>query len=518
MVGDEGQFGGIQAIIDAIPYAVLLLDEVHRILGANRAVYHSLGKEVGEGVVGGFCPRVMHKMDVPCQNCFIDEVVKSGQFVVREIYDETNRRWISCGIFPTELRSPQGKLIYLHTLRDITERRKAQEERDRLKEEIMRTQRLDGIGRLAGGIAHDFNNLLTLILNYSTFVADALDEDDPIREDVERIRRAGKRAAALTRQLLAFSSKEGTDLRVIKLNELVSELQKLLQRTLTEDIDLITELEPGLWHVKADPSQMEQVLLNLALNARDAMPRGGRLIVQTRNLTIDEEQAKNRAQLPPGRYVQLRVIDTGSGMTTQVADRIFEPFFTTKAEGRGTGLGLSTVYGIVNQAGGKIDVDSELDRGTTFSVYLPATDEEFAAEIEEKPRADILGRGETILVVDDDEFVRSLVVRMLKNARYRVLEASNGTGALLAFQHSEGRVSLLVTDVVLEGMSGKELADLLGLLQPRTKILFISGYPDDKILQLGVRMREVAFLHKPFGERELLGKVREVLDNRQLAP
>jgi signal transduction histidine kinase/ActR/RegA family two-component response regulator len=420
---------------------------------------------------------------------------------------------VRLSLYRTALTSPTNGLeLYLHIIRDITEEKHAAEDRAALEQRLLRAQKLDAIGRLAGGVAHDFNNLLTLILNYANFLARRLPENSPERDDAGRIVRAGQRAAALTRQLLAFSRREIASPRVIELNAVIGEVTKLLRRSLGEAIDLEAALEPSLWRVFVDPSHVEQLLLNLALNARDAMPRGGRLTVRTANTLVDDAAAR-RIGLSPGRYVELAVGDTGCGMSPEVLSHIFEPFFTTKERGKGTGLGLSTVYGIVTSAGGTVAVESALQQGTLFRVYLPATDEQPAVEIPEPSRT-APSQGETVLVVDDDEAIRALVVRILGDAGYSVLSAGDiGTALRCAQQHAD-QMRLLLTDVVLQqGTSGKDLATLLSNVLPHAPVLYMSGYPDDDLVQRGVIGAGLSFIAKPFSEGALLEKVREVLNS-----
>jgi two-component system cell cycle sensor histidine kinase/response regulator CckA len=492
---EENKAQVIQGIIDSLPFYVLLIDTDHRIVAANREFLQVFGLERAE-ILGGFCPKVVHDLEGPYPGCPLEEAVRTGQDVVEtEMFDAASERWLRSSVFRTELKH-DGQPVFLHTIRDITAQKQDEEERRKLEEQLLLAQKLDSVGRLAGGIAHDFNNLLTLILNYAGFTAAELEEDHPLRENVERIRRAGKRAAALTRQLLAFSRQEVVKPRVVDVNEVVTDIDRLLRRTIGENIDLKVSLDRGGARTKIDPGQLEQVLVNLVVNARDAMPAGGRLTVSTR-LVVDGEAA--------GPQVQLVVSDTGVGMTEEVRAHLFEPFFTTKERGKGTGLGLATVYGIVTRTGGRVQVDTQPGRGTTFTITLPATDEPLEEEGTPDP-ADLRGRGETILVVDDDGGVLTLVERILTGAGYRVLQARDGSAALLRAQQHAGEIDLLLTDVVLRGMSGKDLAGLLGQLRPGTRVLLMSGYPDADVAT------GAGFLAKPFTEEALLLSVREALD------
>jgi len=392
--------------------------------------------------------------------------------------------------------------------RDVTERRE-------LEEQLRQAQKMEAVGRLAGGVAHDFNNLLTVINGYSDIAIGRLSAEDPLRLNVEEVRKAGERAAGLTRQLLAFSRKQVLQPKVIDLNEIVSEMEKMLRRLIGEDIVLRAELRPGLGSVKADPGQVEQVLMNLAVNARDAMPCGGRLTIGTENVYLDEGYAAHHVSVAPGRYVMLAVSDTGVGMDEETLARIFEPFFTTKEKGKGTGLGLSTVYGIVKQSGGHIWVYSEAGRGTTFKIYLPRVD---AGAREHRPAAESaegLTGTETILLAEDDELLRNLARIILSDYGYRVLAAKNGAAAISIFESTEEPIHLLLTDVVMPGISGRELADRLTRLRPETKVLYMSGYTDDAIVHHGVLDEGVNFLQKPFTSDALARRVREILGSAE---
>jgi two-component system cell cycle sensor histidine kinase/response regulator CckA len=393
----------------------------------------------------------------------------------------------------------------LFSARDITERK-------RLETQLLQAQKLDSIGQLAGGVAHDFNNLLTVITGHADLVLGAAAPDDPARSDLEELRKAAERAAGLTRQLLAFARKQILEPRVLKLNDLVLEMDKLLRRLIGEDIELITLPAPDLGRVKVDLSQIEQVLINLAVNARDAMPDGGKLTIETRNVVLDDAYAQLRVGVSPGSYVMLAVSDTGIGMDQATQQHIFEPFFTTKAAGRGTGLGLATCYGIIKQHGGNIWVYSEVGHGSTFKIYLPCVEE--AADPAAQPNLPHeMPRGaEVVLLVEDEPAVRNLVARVLRGQGYTVLEAGNGGEALELIQTQAGVIDLLVTDVVMPEMNGKTLADHMVRRYPEIRVLFISGYTDRAIVHHGRLEPDVTFLQKPFAPLALAQKVREALD------
>jgi PAS domain S-box-containing protein len=388
---------------------------------------------------------------------------------------------------------------------DITERKK-------LEEQYRRAQKMEAVGRLAGGVAHDFNNLLTVILGYGDHLLATLPEGDPAREAVAQMTTAGARAASLTRQLLAFTRQQVIAPKVLDLKAVVADTQKLLQRVIGEDIELVTTAEPDLGSVRADPGQVVQVLMNLAVNARDAMPQGGKLTIAMQNVELDEEYAWSHPDARPGPHVLLAVSDTGSGMTAEVKARIFEPFFTTKEPGEGTGLGLATVYGIVKQAGASVDVDSAPGRGTMFRVYFARVDQSPSAG-KSSPGLGPAPRGaETVLLVEDEDTVRSLARHLLAGCGYAVLEAQNGEEALRLAAGHAGRIDLLVTDVVMPQMGGRELAERLTASRPGLKVLFLSGYTNDAVMRHGVLEAEVEFLQKPFTPGAFAYKIREVLD------
>lgn len=388
---------------------------------------------------------------------------------------------------------------------DITERKQ-------LEEQFRQSQKMEAIGKLAGGVAHDFNNLLTVIKGYSQLSLLELKETDPLKGNIEEIQKASDRASDLTRQLLAFSRRQVMEMRVIDLNPLWRDLDKMVRRVIGEDIELVNALADDLGRVKADPGQIEQVIMNLVVNARDAMPYGGKLTIETANVELDEAYARTHVGAIPGHYVMLSSSDTGVGMPPEVKDRIFEPFFTTKEKGRGTGLGLSTVYGIVKQSGGYIWVESEPGKGATFKIYLPRVDEPLD-EVRKIGEEVELPRGnETVLVVEDEGEVRKVAVRVLRSQGYRVLEASQGLDAFLICEEHEGPIHLLLTDVVMPRMGGREMADRIAEIRPEIKVLYMSGYTDNAIVHYGVLEKGMNFVQKPFSMESLVRKVREVLD------
>ena len=393
----------------------------------------------------------------------------------------------------------------LVTFLDITERK-------HLEEQLRQCQKMEAVGRLAGGIAHDFNNLLTAIIGYSQLLLGRLEVGNPMQEELEEIRKAGERAASLTRQLLAFSRKELLQPQVLDLNALVANLDKMLRRLIGEDIELVTIFGPRLGRVEADPAQLEQVVLNLVVNARDAMPQGGKIVIETKNLELDEAYAHQHVGVSPGRYVMLAVSDQGCGMDAETLKHIFEPFYTTKHHAEGTGLGLSTVYGVVKQSGGNIWAYSEVGRGTTFKIYLPQVNEVVDARKTEAVSTAVAGGTETVLLAEDEKLVRKFVRSILEKSGYTVLEAHHGSEALrVALQHP-GPIHLLLTDMVMPLMDGKLLAQRMVVLRPGIRVLYMSGYSENAVVHHGVLESGTAFIEKPFTVETLARKVREALD------
>jgi signal transduction histidine kinase/ActR/RegA family two-component response regulator len=388
-----------------------------------------------------------------------------------------------------------------------------------VNEQLEQSQRMEAIGRLAGGVAHDFNNLLTAIMGHTGLLLQRLPSENEIRREVERIDGASRRAATLTRQLLAFSRRQVLRPEVIDLNAVVSDMREMLQRMIGEDVALVTSLDHNLGRVRADRGQIEQVIMNLCVNARDAMPNGGWLKIETKNVQLPTHGAKSDARLPRGSQVALTISDTGTGMDGQTLERIFDPFFTTKERAKGTGLGLSSVYGIVRQSGGHIRVDSEPEAGTTFRIYLPRRSEEATAsarEAEEHPEAPPPPSAqETVLVVEDEDTLRELACEILEMHGYRVVEACNGQDALRVYERHEGTIDLLLTDVVMPVMGGRELARRLEKRQPGLKVLYVSGYTDETVIREGKLEPGAEFLAKPFSPDELASKIREVLHREE---
>jgi PAS domain S-box-containing protein len=475
-------------------------------LAVNAALVRMLGHDSAADVLALDLAR-----DVYADPAERDRLLARDSYTEHE-YDEVEATWkrkdgrlLTLQLNVRVARDADGRVEYYETfVRDLTDQR-------RLQQQLVQSQKMEAVGRLAGGIAHDFNNLLTVITSYSDLLLEDLAATDPMRQDVEQVRHAADGAAALTRQLLAFSRQQVLAPRVVNLSAVVQSVEKMLHRVIGEDVELVTSLAPDLGAVKADVGQLEQVLMNLAVNARDAMPTGGKLTLETGNVEHDPDYAREQEASPVRRFVMLAVSDTGIGMDEATKARIFEPFFTTKEPGKGTGLGLATVYGIVQQSGGFIWVYSEPGRGTTFKIYLPQVD---APPDTAGVAATELPRGtETVLLVEDAAAVRAAVRQVLERQGYTVLEAPHGNAALALATAHDGPIHLLLTDVVMPGLSGRQVADQLKQLRPDTRVLYASGYTDDAVVRHGVLEAGIAYLQKPFTTGGLARKVREVLDH-----
>jgi PAS domain S-box-containing protein len=506
----------LETVMNNIPQGVFWKDRNSVYLGCNSVVLKSRGFTRAEEIVGKSdfeLPGLTREQ----AEYFVQkdrEVMESGtpQLGIVEpmtLADGTTI-WLETSKLP--LHDSENRVIgVLGTWQDVTERR-------RLEEQLRQSQKMEAIGRLAGGVAHDFNNLLTVILGYSELALGAMNGDDAeARDHVAAIRDAGERASALTRQLLAFSRKQLLEPKVLDLNEVISTSQQLLRRLIGEDIILATVLDPGLPRVKVDPGQIEQVILNLVVNARDAMPGGGRITIETRSADLPAADitgwpTKENGEPLPGHYVRLTVRDTGDGMTPEVQARVFEPFYTTKGPGRGTGLGLATVYGIIKQSDGWIDVASEVGAGTAFEVYLPAVDISAPLATGSPGSSGLQAGRETLLLVEDDSAVRVLTRAALEKCGYRVLEAAGGPEAVEIAEAHAGTIDLLISDVVMPEMSGRQLAETLVPRRRGMKVLLVSGYTEDAMVRHDIAEANSAFLQKPFTLAMLAKKAREVLD------
>lgn len=483
---------------------IALIDPCGRRLYSSPSYQKLLGYSATELSAASFYDQI-HPDDKQAVITAIAEAAKSGmgrRLEYKVCHKNGNPLAVESTVSIVKNHDKGERLVIVN--RDITDRKQ-------LEGQLYLSQKLEAIGRLSGGIAHDFNNLLGVIIGYSEALQRQIGEKHAFREAVDEIQNAGKRAAVLTQQLLAFSRKQVLEPKVLDLNTVVSEVDRMLRRLIGEDIELKVVLAKGLGMVKADPGQIDQVIFNLVVNSRDAMPQGGKLTLETSNAELDQSDVNQFRYVVPGSYVLLKVSDTGCGMDAEQQSKIFEPFFTTKEPGKGTGLGLATVYGIVKQSGGYIWVDSEIGKGTTFKIYLPRIDEPRESQPEERRRSDWTLRPCTVLLVEDEESLRKLTRTTLTELGHSVLEASDAFKALEIAGKTRGGIDLLLTDVVMPGMSGRALADQLTALRPGMRVLYMSGYTDGAVARHGVLESGISILRKPFTRAELTERVEEVL-------
>ncbi|MBU0515304.1 MAG: PAS domain-containing protein, partial [Proteobacteria bacterium] len=489
-----------RALLNAFPDIAVLVDTDFRYLAANEPAAEALGMRPRD-MLGRRVEDLLPAGAGAGRAARGREVLRTGEPV--EFEDEMFGRNFVNSAYP--VFDDKGEVSGLAVFcQDITERR-------RLEEQLRQSQKMEAIGQLAAGIAHEFNNLMAVVINYSDLAGEGLRPGDPALDDLRHIKIAGERAATLTKQILTFSRRQIIAPRVLDLNRIVLGQERMLRRVVGENVELVTRLDPDLGGVKADPGQLEQVLINLALNARDAMPQGGRLVMSTSNVDLDEGVTNHDldAELTPGRYVRLSVEDTGTGIDPEILPKIFDPFFTTKDRATHNGLGLSTVYGMVTQAGGGLKVENEPGRGATFHLYLPPSDEPVDRSEDAPPPAWPL---ETILVVEDEPMVRKMIRRVLETTGYRVLSAANGQEALASAERHGREIHLLLTDVVMPGESGPRVAARLKTGHPGLKVIYVSGYPEDIVVRHGVFPGEVHLISKPFSPEDLVRKIRRVLD------
>lgn len=494
-------------IVENSAELIALTDPDGRISFANPALLQATGYHEDEIVGELFKTVILSRNNAP--NLDEEILVRTifgggwkGECVGRRKDDSDFPAFLSTG----QMKNAQGQVIGIFGIaQDITDRK-------RLEEQLFVSQKMEAVGLLAGGVAHDFNNLLGVITGYSDLILDGFSSDDPRWQQVQQIKKAGHRATSLTRQLLAFSRKQIFQPKILDINTLLTDFNKMLRRMISEDIEWISILKPGLGQIKADPGQIEQVIMNLVVNARDAMPTGGKLTIETANADLDEAYRQTHAPVQPGRYVMISVTDTGTGMDRRTQARIFEPFFTTKELGKGTGLGLAVVYGVVKQSEGYIWVYSELGGGTTFKIYFPRIDEPVPSLQTDRGKAQLVCGSETILLAEDADALRDLTCAMLEQNGYTVLAAENGKEAIRIAERQDRPIHLLLTDVVMPGMSGRELANNLAAKHPDMRVLYMSGYTSDSIVRHGVLEPGISFIEKPFSQEALMHKLREVLD------
>ncbi|MBI5141469.1 MAG: response regulator [Nitrospirae bacterium] len=488
----------LHAILDGMEDAIYVIDDQFRIKFFNRKMKTLLP----DIEVGAYCFRALKNLDARCDACRHTDILENDKPVSREFFISSLSR--SFNVLEMPMEWVDGGKVRLNVARDITDQKK-------LEDQLRQAQKMESIGRLAGGVAHDFNNVLSGIMGYGELALMRLADDHPARRDIQMVIEAGEKAAVLTQQLLAFSRKQVLEMKVIDINAVVDRMSKMLSRMIGEDISLEVAIGSAESRIRADAGQVEQVVMNLAVNARDAMPSGGRLRIETADAEIDEFYADRQEGIKPGRYVVLTISDSGEGMTKDVREKIFEPFFTTKEIGKGTGLGLATVYGIIKQHHGHIHVYSEPGHGTTFKIYFPA---ELEASINaSSPReAAVLRMGtETVLVVDDSQPIRRLIVETLAPLGYNVIDASSGAEALRVATGLKDRIDLLITDMIMPGMNGKQLSEQIGSSHPETRTIFMSGYADASIIPENA-VETGNFIQKPVMPSTLLAKISHVLE------
>ncbi|OGH56323.1 MAG: hypothetical protein A3G34_06070 [Candidatus Lindowbacteria bacterium RIFCSPLOWO2_12_FULL_62_27] len=488
---------------------VLLIDaETHRLVLFNDAACQQLGytrEEFSQLKISDF-----EAAETPDETVrHVDRIVLQGQDLFRTRHRTKTGEMRDVIVKANAIRL-DGRTLFHCIFQDVTDMKRKEEELQKVREQLLQAQKMEAVGRLAGGVAHDFNNLLTAIISYCELLRKTMSPDDPRIRDIDEIRKASLHGAELIRKLLAFTRRQVLTPVVLDLNGLIRDMERLLGRLIGEDIALRLDLEPGMGLIRIDPVSFEQVVMNLAVNARDAMTAGGKLTIQSRARRIDSPLCLRDDTLAPAAYAVLTVQDTGTGMDEHVLEHLFEPFFTTKHPGTGTGLGLSTVYGIVKQSGGAISVESAPGKGTLFSIYLPLVDEpERAAPARSTRRA--AGGSETVLLVEDEDRVRTVVRQMLESNGFKVLEAAGGGEAFVVSQQHAAPIDLMLTDVVMPRMSGVELADRLAPLRPDMKVLFMSGYLDDALARFGEKTMQERFIQKPFTEAGLLRRIRATL-------
>jgi PAS domain S-box-containing protein len=484
--------------------AIFVVDPAGPVLEVNRQAEVMLGRPSAD-MVGHPFTDLVSPASLDDASAHFRQLLNKGTLQADDVQLRHADGRQVCADLSASLVPLQGERVVLAIARDVTER-------NHLARQFQQAQKMEAIGQLAGGVAHDFNNLLTVILGFGEFLLETLPPDDPRRQDVEEIRKAGLSAASLTRQLLAFSRKQILEPVALDLNAVLANLDRMVGRLIGEHIEIITRLDPELGRVKADAGQLEQILMNLVVNARDAMAEGGTLTIETGNVELDGHHARSHQGAACGPHIVLTVSDTGHGMDEHTQSHLFEPFFTTKVKGKGTGLGLATVYGIVKQSGGFISVNSELEHGTTFRIYFPRVEDGAVPPVSDRSPVHPPTGTETILLAEDASGLRRLARKSLERYGYTVLEAPNGDDALEICERHHGPIHLLLTDVVMPGMSGRALADRVAVLYPATKVLYTSGHADDAIVQRGVLSAGTAFLQKPYAPEVLARRVRDVLD------
>lgn len=493
--------------------AITIHDIEFNILGANKTAEKILGISAEE-MKTMKCFSCFHGTDAPPDECPGRQVLRTGEPATAECYEPHLDKHVEVKTYPR--LDENGVIIgFVQVVRDITERKKQEEAHLRLQSQLLQSQKMESVGRLAGGIAHDFNNILTAIIGYSDLVLLGLGDDSPLKNPIRTIRDSGNKAAGLTRQLLAFSRKQVLEMKPVNLNEVIEDMSRMFMRVIGEDIKLELDLRQDARNIMADRSQIEQIIMNLVVNARDALPAGGEIIIETMPVELDTQYANTHQGVLPGQYIMLAVTDNGIGMTKEVQEKIFEPFFTMKGEGEGTGLGLAMVYGISRQHNGHVFVYSEPGKGTTFKIYLPVADRHKEETCEPEKEKDMPHGTETILVVDDEPSIKDLIKDVLRPLGYTVLETSDSAEGLNISNSYAGDIHLLLTDVVMPGMNGRKLADAVREKRPDIKVLFMSGYTDNVIAHHGVLDPGFSFIQKPLVPLTLAQKIRGVFDREK---
>lgn len=494
---------------DTINDAITIHDRDFNIIRANRASEEMLGLDM-QDILSHKCFRSYHGSDEQPINCPSCQTAKTGIESTTEIYEPHLGKYLEIKALPRFDEAGDLRGI-VHVVRDITDKRKAEEQQEKLQSQLIQMQKMETVGRLAGGVAHDFNNILSAIIGYSELVLQELPKDAEVYQDVETIKESGEKAAVLTGQLLAFSRKQVLKMQPVDLNRTIDGMAKMLKRLMVDNISLDLKLTSDIRNITADPGQLEQIILNLAVNARDAMPSGGHLIIETSEVILEKDYVDQHPDARLGRHVLLAISDTGTGMTEEIRQQIFDPFFTTKERGKGTGLGLSTVYGIVKQHESQIYVYSEPGKGTTFKIFFPASEKAVSAEPEIIQTSIPKGK-ETILLAEDDHAISRMIKSYLEPLGYNMLLAENGEDALKLSREHKGKIDLLLTDVIMPRMDGQELANTVHKERPDIKIIFMSGYTDDVIAHHGVLDPEVNFIQKPITPSKLAQALKDVLD------
>ncbi|HEY4716711.1 MAG TPA: PAS domain S-box protein [bacterium] len=512
--------GFMRDILESITDGLIVVDRSYKIISANKAYGRMVNKRI-EDIVGMHCYEAFYNIDKPCWEanieCAMRKTFNTGEAQVSfyKYYDKDGELlYLEGGVYP--MRDHSGIIkSAIEVIRDVTEHKRLEEEKNKIQTQLFQVQKMESVGQLAGGVAHDFNNYLTVIRGYVDILLREVPSDSSWLEDIKEINEAAVRATTLISQLLTFSRRQTIQPEVLDLNKIIDNSKKMLRKLIGENIKLETVLQPLMQMIKADPIQMEQILINLTVNARDAMSDGGRIIIETKNVILDSDFTLLYPYVVPGRYVLFSMSDTGIGMTREVRARVFEPFFTTKERGKGTGLGLSVVYGIVKQSGGYIFIDSEPDKGTTARIYLPIVAENAESTVKKDSvveKRSVFGK-ETILVVEDEDNVRKLSGKILKEYGYTIVYASNGDEALKIYREYKDVIHLVLTDVIMPGMNVKDMIKEIRILNPGVKVVYMSGYTDDIIARHGVLESGAHFIRKPFTEDLLPKKVREILDN-----